>query len=61
MCCLQGTLNVDDAVTFHDFVPGDPLQVEINMQVRSMGPISEVDMVRSQTTLTNSVRINYVM
>ena len=25
---------------------GPPLVVEINMQVRSMGPISEVDMVR---------------
>ena len=25
---------------------GPPLQVEINMQVRSMGPISEIDMVR---------------
>ena len=26
-------------------IAGPPLRVEINMQVRSMGPISEVDMV----------------
>ena len=28
-----------------DMFAGPPLVVEINMQVRSMGPISEVDMV----------------
>jgi hypothetical protein len=27
---------------------GDSLRVEINMQVRSMGPISEMDMVRER-------------
>ena len=33
--------------------PGDPLTVDINMQVRSMGPISEIDMVR--TSLINNL------
>ncbi len=29
----------------HFYFSGPPLVVEINMQVRSMGPISEIDMV----------------
>ena len=34
----------DDDV--NDLEPGSSISIEANMQVRSMGPISEVDMVR---------------
>lgn len=34
-------------------ISGKPLLVEVNMQVRSMGPISEIDMVRQKSSLQN--------
>ena len=43
---FAGEHNTTPTVTRHSS-PGPSLLIEVNMQVRSMGPISEMDMVRT--------------